>query len=395
MKEPSSALPGIKRSACFLATAFIWTLLPLATATATAASHPDDNYASSYLRSTPRSGFGGTLYTDRLLQDASTETACTETCCEQFQKTCPSTNSNPLSSVPLSIQIVLIILLISFSALFSGLTLGLMSLDKTGLEIVIGGDDEKYREMAKKIYPIRKNGNLLLCTLLLGNVSVNALLSILLADKAGGIAGFLSSTFIIVIFGEIIPQASCSRYALEIGSRTIPLVRVIILLFYPVAFPLAWILDRALGQELATTYSNAEMLKLLQIHVQEEMLDKDTANAMTGALKYRDMAVQDVMTPLANAFMLSVEEKLNFETIAAIFKTGYSRIPVYEINKVRTYDTCFDCICICPCPCIVGAPFCCSLICGLNLTLCLFIYCLLTMTEQRDWAPLCQGSNFH
>jgi hypothetical protein len=334
MKEPSLALPGIQRSACFLATAFIWTLLPLATT----ASHPDGNYASSYLRSTPHSGFVDTLFTrtDRLLQDASTATTtCTETCCEQFQKNCPSTSSNPFSGVPLSVQIVLIILLISFSALFSGLTLGLMSLDKTGLEIVIGGDDEKYREMAKKIYPIRKNGNLLLCTLLLGNVSVNALLSILLADKAGGIVGFLASTFLIVIFGEIIPQASCSRYALEIGSRTIPLVRIIILLFYPVAFPLAWALDRALGQELATTYSNAEMLKLLQIHVQEEMLDKDTANAMTGALKYRDMLVKDVMTPLANAFMLSVEEKLNFETIAAIFKTGYSRIPVYEINKVR------------------------------------------------------------
>lgn len=359
MKEPSFELPGIQRSACFLATAFIWTLLPLAAS----ASHPDDNYevTSSYnLRHTHRSGFVDTLFTDtdRLLQDAAssnttTTTTCNETCCEQFQKTCPAeTSTNPFSGVPLSVQIVMIILLISFSALFSGLTLGLMSLDKTGLEIVIGGDDEKYREMAKKIQPLRENGNLLLCTLLLGNVAVNALLSILLADKAGGIVGFLASTFLIVIFGEIIPQASCSRYALEIGSKTVPLVRMIILLFYPVAFPIAWCLDRALGQELATTYSNAEMLKLLQIHVQEEMLDKDTANAMTGALKYRDMAVQDVMTPLANAFMLSVEEKLNFETIAAIFKTGYSRIPVYEINKVRFIFT------ICTCVCIVASPSC-------------------------------------
>jgi metal transporter CNNM len=31
--------------------------------------------------------------------------------------------------------------------------------------------------------------------------------------------------------------------------------------------------------------------------------------------------------------MLSVDEKLDFETIAAIFKTGYSRIPVYEVSK--------------------------------------------------------------
>jgi metal transporter CNNM len=92
-------------------------------------------------------------------------------------------------------------------------------------------------------------------------------------------------------------------------------------------------LDKALGKELATTYSSAEMLKLLQIHVQEEVLDKDTAVAMTGALKYKDMTVSEVMTTLQHTFMLSVDEKLNFETIATIFKTGYSRIPVYEVSK--------------------------------------------------------------
>ena len=52
---------------------------------------------------------------------------------------------------------------------------------------------------------------------------------------------------------------------------------------------------------------------------------------MTGALKYKDMTVSEVMTPLQNTFMLSVDEKLDFETIAMIFKTGYSRIPVYEM----------------------------------------------------------------
>lgn len=274
----------------------------------------------------------------RRLQDEQQQ--CTEACCiDTFgQLPCEpeeeSTADNPFANTPLWFQIVLMVFLIIMSAFFSGLTLGLMGLDKTGLEIVMEGDDPKYREYATKIYPLRKRGNLLLCTLLLGNVCVNSLLSILTADKFGGTIGLLSSTFLIVIFGEIVPQAACQRYSLEVGSTMVPVVRVIMYLLFIVSYPLSKALDYALGEELATTYSSSEMIKLLQIHVNEQVIDPETATAMKGALKFKDMTVKEVMTPLANTFMLSVDEKLNFETIAKIFKTGYSRIPVYHVSKV-------------------------------------------------------------
>jgi metal transporter CNNM len=222
-----------------------------------------------------------------------------------------------------------------FSALFSGLTLGVLGLDLTGLEIIMEGDDPKSAAYARKIYPIRKRGNLLLCTLLLGNTAVNSLLSILLAGYAGGIVGFFASTLSILLLGEIIPQAICSRHGLMIGSYAVPVVKVIMIAFFPVAYPISWILDRCLGKEITTTYSSSELKKLLQIHVAENKMDPETANTMTGALKYKEMLVQDVMTPLKNTFMIDSSEKLNFETIARIFKAGYSRIPVYEINPVR------------------------------------------------------------
>lgn len=301
------------------------------------------------------------------LRELQENDTCTQSCCDTLAAASP----NPLNSIPFAVQVILIIILICFSALFSGLTLGLLGLDKTGLEIVMDGDDVKNAEYARRIYPLRKRGNLLLCTLLLGNVAVNALASILLADKAGGLVGFFASTFLIVIFGEILPQAICSRHALRIGSATIPLVRVIVILLLPVSFPLAWLLDKMLGEELATTYSGAEMLKMLQIHVNENVLDQETAVAMTGALKYKDIAVRDVMTPVANTFMLSVDDRLNFETIATIFKTGFSRIPVYEINKVRRESASvpsFD-----------------------------SFQQLLTLvrSEQCHWSLVCQGSHFH
>lgn len=260
---------------------------------------------------------------------------CTATCCE-LQFPCPDPpSSNPLSDVNVAIQYILMAILVLLSATFSGLTLGLMSLDLTGLQIVIDGGDEHSASCARRIYPVRKNGNLLLCTLLLGNVAVNALFSILIADKAGGIIGLVVSTVLIVIFGEIVPQAACSRHGLEIGSATVPLVKAILVILYPFAKPLSMALDKVLGEELVTTYSSSEMLKLLEIHVQENILDKETGKTMTGALTFKDTQVKSVMTPIDNTFMLSVEEKLSFDLIGKIFKTGYSRIPVYEVTKVR------------------------------------------------------------
>jgi metal transporter CNNM len=52
-------------------------------------------------------------------------------------------------------------------------------------------------------------------------VAVNAALSILLADLTDGLMGFFLSTALIVIFGEIVPQAVCSRYGLQIGAKII------------------------------------------------------------------------------------------------------------------------------------------------------------------------------
>ena len=72
-----------------------------------------------------------------------------------------------------SLNIVLACCLLVLSGLFSGLTLGLMSLDMVSLEILAEGGEEQEREFAKKILPVRAKGNLLLCTLLLGNTMVN------------------------------------------------------------------------------------------------------------------------------------------------------------------------------------------------------------------------------
>ena len=114
------------------------------------------------------------------------------------------------------------------SGTFSGLNLGLMSLTEDDLNVVIqGSTDPKEVRWAKKILPVRKRGNLLLCTLLVGNTLVNVMLAILTdpiwtwmfgPGTLGTVFALAVPTALIVIFGEIIPQAYCGRNALFIGG---------------------------------------------------------------------------------------------------------------------------------------------------------------------------------
>ena len=76
--------------------------------------------------------------------------------------------------------------LLCCSALFSGLNLGLMSLDLNELNLLkkIGSDKEKI--YANNIYPLRTRGNYLLCTILLGNVLVNSTSTLILGNYLEG-----------------------------------------------------------------------------------------------------------------------------------------------------------------------------------------------------------------
>lgn len=90
--------------------------------------------------------------------------------------------------------------------MFSGLNLGLMSLDQTELKILCNTGEEKERDYARVIQPVRNHGNFLLCSILLGNVLVNSTFTIILDGLTSGLVAVVCSTIAIVLFGEITPQ---------------------------------------------------------------------------------------------------------------------------------------------------------------------------------------------
>ena len=238
-----------------------------------------------------------------------------------------------VNPIPLPARIAFICVLMVLSGLFSGLNLGLMALDVNSLQIIMVSGTESQKKHAKTIYPVRKRGNYLLCTLLLGNVMVNSTFSILLGDLTSGLIAVIGSTFAIVIFGEIIPQSICSRHGLLVGAKTIWLTYLFMIITFPVSFPLSKILDLILGEELGAIYNRDQLLHLLKVTHAKTDLEKDEVDIMTGALEFKKKTVSDVMTKISDVFCLEVNTFLNFKTIKQIYESGFSRIPVYEGNK--------------------------------------------------------------
>lgn len=224
--------------------------------------------------------------------------------------------------IPLWASIIIVIVCLSFSALFSGLNLGLMALDRTELKILCNTGNESERRHAKIIQPVRDHGNYLLCSILLGNVLVNSTFTILLDDLTSGLMAVIFSTLAIVMFGEISPQAICSRYGLAVGARTIYITKAVMIITAPLSYPISKVLDFILGEEIGSVYNRERLKELVKVTTDINDLDKDEVNIVTGALELRKKFVSDIMTKIEDVYMLDIEAILDFETVSEIMKTG-------------------------------------------------------------------------
>lgn len=226
------------------------------------------------------------------------------------------------------VRYLIIVFLLLLSGLFSGLTLSLLSLDKNELKRKCSLGDKR----AQKVYSVRKNGNLLLCTLLLGNVGVNSVLAVFLGSITNGFLASLMATGLIVIFGEILPQATFSRYAMEIGAKTVWIVNFFIFLLFPISWPISWILDRMLGEEMHTIYSKKELMKIVEEHeeMEESNIDADEERIVKGALSFSDKTVRSVMTPRRVVYALEAKSIIDKKLLENIKKSGFTRIPIYR-----------------------------------------------------------------
>lgn len=228
-------------------------------------------------------------------------------------------------------NLIIVVLLVILSGTFAGLTLALFSIKLTTLEQKIHLGDQN----ALKVYKFRKNSNLLLCTLLLGNVASYTIMAVFLGSITSGVIAATIATTLIFIFGEILPQAIFPRYALQMGANLSWLVRISLIIFYPITAPIAWILDKLIGKEPPVLWSKKELGEIIKYHedVGDGIIDKDEERILLGALSFSELKVADIMIPIKNVFFQEPHVIINKEVLEDIKQKGFSRIPVYDSNQ--------------------------------------------------------------
>ncbi|PRQ22158.1 putative gliding motility-associated protein GldE [Rosa chinensis] len=231
------------------------------------------------------------------------------------------------------IHILVIVFLVCFAGLMSGLTLGLMSLSLVDLEVLAKSGKPSSRKHAAKILPVVKKQHLLLCTLLICNAAAMEALPIFLDGLVPAWGAILISVTLILLFGEIIPQSVCSRYGLAIGAAVTPFVRVLLWVCFPLAYPISKLLDYLLGHGHVALFRRAELKTLVDMHGNEAgkggELTHDETTIIAGALELSEKTARDAMTPIAETFAIDINAKLDRNLMNLIMEKGHSRVPVY------------------------------------------------------------------
>lgn len=228
-----------------------------------------------------------------------------------------------------------VIFLVGLSALYSGLNIALMSLSRADLrrKAKLGN------RAAIKVLPFRENSHLSLAAILFANVAVISTSSLVLEHHFNGIIAGVVSTILIVIFGEVLPQAWFVRFALKFCATFTPLLQVTIILTYVISKPLQLVLDKLISHEAHTLHSRDELGMIISEHRAHtgSELDEDEVGIIQSALQLSEKQVRDIMKPINEVFWLRYTATLDAETVDDIKARGYSRVPVFDAKLTKCY----------------------------------------------------------
>ena len=237
---------------------------------------------------------------------------------------------------PLIYYSLILVILLIFSGLISGSEVALFSLSKSQIQ---SQRNSSYIELLKKLL---SNPNKLLATILVANNFINIAIVILFTQIGSVLFESIASaalkfilevilaTFLILLFGEILPKIYASRNNLAFSKFvTYPLLLLDIILT-PFSSPMQK-LSNFIKDKLSFKKANLDLAQLsyaLDLTSPGETT-KQEHKILKGILSFGNTETREVMRPRIDIHAFS--NTLNYEQILKnIVKNSFSRIPIYK-----------------------------------------------------------------
>ena len=242
--------------------------------------------------------------------------------------------------------IILILLLIS-SALISGSEIAFFSLNQTDINELSNNGKEK-----NVVVTLLERPRKLLATILITNNFINILIVLLFASLAETLFGdfnisldlyffavpirflleVLLVTFLILLFGEVLPKVYASRNALLFAKKISKFIHTVNILLTPFSMPLIaitkWV-EQKFGSK-ASKFSVETLSQALEL-TSQDATSTDEQKILNGIVNFGNTETVQIMKPRIDVFALSDTETYE-EVLSKILTNGYSRNPVYSEN---------------------------------------------------------------
>lgn len=223
------------------------------------------------------------------------------------------------------------------SAIISGTEVAFFSLSRTDL-------DNETDPNAKLVIELLEDPKRLLATILISNNFVNILFILLFAYVGDYFFGNIVSpvvkfmleivmvTFLILLFGEVLPKVYASRNAYRFASFMVKPMTLLNALLYVISKPLlnlTGIVENKLSKK-QTDFSVEVLSQALEL-TSKGATTKEEKKILQGIINFGNTETSQIMCPRMDIFALSSDEEFSAIT-EKIIKNGHSRIPVYQDN---------------------------------------------------------------
>lgn len=230
-------------------------------------------------------------------------------------------------------------LLLVVSAFASGSEIAFFSLSPTDINEL----EESRSDADRRILALREDSERTLATILITNNLVNVTIIMLCNYFFGHLINFGTAywlqfvcitvllTFLLLLFGEIMPKVYSSQDPVAFCRRTVGGISLCRRVFYPFASILlrSGILAEKVVQKENHVLSVDDLEQALELTDKEAI--KDEKNMLEGIVRFGDETAQEVMTSRQDVVDLDMKSTYP-EVLKCIVDNNYSRIPVYQDN---------------------------------------------------------------